>query len=64
MPDAFDRWIEWADKPNSTVQSFPAIELAAIMALLLELRRNRDAVNEAVRRAYEADAKANKPAEH
>ena len=54
MSDAFDRWIEWADKPNDSMLSFPAIEHAAIMALPLEQRRDREAVNAAVRRAYEA----------
>ena len=56
MPDAFDRWIEWADKSLESFASFPTLERDAIMALPLGLRRDRTAVNEAVGRAHQAAA--------
>jgi hypothetical protein len=56
MSDAYDRWIEWADKRLDSMLTFPALERDAIMALPFARRRDRAAVNEAVKRAHEADA--------
>jgi hypothetical protein len=49
--DAFDRWWEWAEKPASSTLTIPAHFHDAVMQLPPEQRRDRTAVNEAVRLA-------------
>jgi hypothetical protein len=49
--DAFDRWWEWAEKPPDSTLTIPAHLHDAVMRLSPEERRNRVAVNEAVRLA-------------
>jgi hypothetical protein len=49
--DAFDRWWEWALKPADSTLTIPAHVHAAVMQLPTEQRRDRAAVNEAVRLA-------------
>jgi hypothetical protein len=51
IPDAFDRWWQWAEKPLDSPLTIPAEVHEAVMALAPEQRRDRHAVNEAVRRA-------------
>jgi hypothetical protein len=48
---AFDRWWEWAEKPASSTLTIPAHFHDAVMRLPPEQRRDRNAVNEAVRLA-------------
>jgi hypothetical protein len=48
--DAFDRWWEWAEKPPDST-TIPAHLHDAVMQLPPEQRRDRAAVNEAVRLA-------------
>jgi hypothetical protein len=50
MKDAFDLWWEWAEKPPD---SMLMIDAEAVMALSPEDRRDREKVNEAVRRNRE-----------
>ena len=49
--DAFDRWWEWVEKPASSTLTIPAHFHEAIRKLTPEQRRDRTAVNEAVRLA-------------
>jgi hypothetical protein len=49
--DAFDRWWEWAEKPTDSTLTIPAHLHEAVMQLPPEQRRDRTAVNEAVRLA-------------
>jgi hypothetical protein len=49
--DAFDRWWEWALKPTDSTLTIPAQVHEAVMQLPTEQRRDRAAVNEAVRLA-------------
>jgi hypothetical protein len=49
--DAFDRWWEWALKPADSTLTIPAQVHEAVMQLPTEQRRDRAAVNEAVRLA-------------
>jgi hypothetical protein len=51
VKDAFDRWWEWLEKPASSTLTIPAHFREAIMELTPEQRRDRTAVNEAVRLA-------------
>jgi hypothetical protein len=52
MPkDAFDRWWEWAEKPADSTLTIPARVHDAVMQLPPEQRRDRAAINEAVRLA-------------
>jgi hypothetical protein len=48
IKDAFDRW-EWAEKPADSTLTIPADLNEAVMQLSPEQRRDRTAVNEAVR---------------
>jgi hypothetical protein len=51
MPrDAFDQWWEWAEKPPDSKLTMPAAIHEPIMRLTPDERRDRDKVNEAVRR--------------
>ena len=54
MMDAFDRFWRWAEKPLDSWETIPAELLRAVMELSEEGRRDRAKVNEAVRRAMEA----------
>jgi hypothetical protein len=49
--DAFDRWWEWAEKPPDSTLTIPAHLHDAVMQLPPEQRRDRAAVNGAVRLA-------------
>jgi hypothetical protein len=49
--DAFDRWWEWAEKPTDSPLTIPSHIHEAVMQLSPERRRDRAAVNEAVRLA-------------
>jgi hypothetical protein len=49
--EAFDRWWEWAEKPADSTLTIPAHLHEAVMQLSPEQRRDRTAVNEAVRLA-------------
>jgi hypothetical protein len=49
--DAFDRWWEWAEKPLESTLTIPARVHEAVMRLPPDQRRDRRAVNEAVRLA-------------
>jgi hypothetical protein len=49
--DAFDRWCEWAEKPEASTLTIPAHFHEAVMQLSPEQRRDRTAVSEAVRLA-------------
>ena len=49
--DAFDRWWEWVEKPADSTLTIPAHFHDAITKLSPEQRRDRSAVNEAVRLA-------------
>jgi hypothetical protein len=51
VKDAFDRWWEWVEKPAESTLTIPAHFHQAIMQLSPEQRRDRTAVNEAVRLA-------------
>lgn len=51
MKDAFDRWWEWVEKPADSPLTIPAHLHSAVMQLSPEQRRDRTAVNEAVRLA-------------
>ena len=51
VKDAFDRWWEWVEKPASSTLTIPAHFHEAITKLPPEQRRDRTAVNEAVRLA-------------
>jgi hypothetical protein len=51
VKDAFDRWWEWADKPADSSLTIPAYFHEAVMQLSPEQRRDRQSVNDAVRRA-------------
>jgi hypothetical protein len=48
--DAFDQWWQWADKPLESPLTIPAEIHDAVMTLTPAQRRERDIVNEAVRR--------------
>ena len=50
MPDAFDRWWAWANKPLDSLATIPAEIHEPVMALPEEARADRARVNEAVRR--------------
>jgi hypothetical protein len=54
MTDAFDQWWEWAEKPLDSMLTIPAELHEAVMALSPEDRRDREKVNEAVRRYRES----------
>jgi hypothetical protein len=47
--DAFDRWWEWAEKPNDSSLTIPAEIHDAVMMLTPEERRDRELVNRVVR---------------
>jgi hypothetical protein len=49
VKDAFDRWREWVEKPTDSALTIPAHFHDAITKLSPEQRRDRTAVNEAVR---------------
>ena len=49
VKDAFDRWWEWVERPPTTKLTVPAHFHEAIAKLSPEQRRDRTAVNEAVR---------------
>jgi hypothetical protein len=51
VKDAFDRWWEWVEKPADSTLTIPAHFHDAVMGLTPEQRRDRTAVNEAVRLA-------------
>jgi hypothetical protein len=51
IKDAFDRWWEWVEKPAESALTIPAHFHDAVMQLPPEQRRDRNAVNEAVRLA-------------
>jgi hypothetical protein len=51
VKDAFDRWWEWVERPPNSRLTLPAHFHTAISDLLPEQRRDRTAVNEAVRLA-------------
>jgi hypothetical protein len=53
MKDAFDLWWEWAEKPPDAILMIDADIYYAVMALSPEDRRDREKVNEAVRRNRE-----------
>jgi hypothetical protein len=48
--DYFDQWWEWATKPAESMLTIPAVIHSAVMALSPEDRRDRQKVNDAVRR--------------
>jgi hypothetical protein len=54
VPDAFDRWWQWAEKPLDSPLTIPAEVHHAVMALMPNQRRDRNAVNEAVERRLSA----------
>jgi hypothetical protein len=54
--DAFDRWIEWANKPPDSDLSIPADLHGAVAPLVPEDRLDRDKVNQAVREARDPNA--------
>jgi hypothetical protein len=60
MKDAFDLWWEWAQKPHETSLMIDADIQLPIMELSSEDRRDREKVNEAVRR-YRENRTAPKP---
>jgi hypothetical protein len=49
--DAFDRWWEWVEKPADSMLTIPAHLHDTIMRLSPDQRRDRTAVNDAVRLA-------------
>ena len=51
--DAFDQWWEWAEKPLDNVLLIDGDIYYSVMELSPEDRRDRDKVNEAVRRYRE-----------
>jgi hypothetical protein len=51
IKDAFDRWCEWVEKPAESALTIPAHFHDAVMQLPPEQRRDRNAVNEAIRLA-------------
>jgi hypothetical protein len=53
MKDAFDLWWEWAQKPHESLLMIDADIHNPIMELSPEDRRDREKVNEAVRRHRE-----------
>jgi hypothetical protein len=53
MKDSFDLWWEWAEKPPDSMLMIDADIYYAVMALSPEDRRDREKVNEAVRRNRE-----------
>jgi hypothetical protein len=53
MKDAFDLWWEWAQKPHESLMMIDADIHYAVMELSPEDRRDREKVNEAVRRNRE-----------
>jgi hypothetical protein len=53
IKDAFDLWREWATKPHESMLSVDGDIHYHIMELLPEDRRDREKVNEAVRRYRE-----------
>ena len=53
MKDAFDLWWEWAQKPHESFLMIDADIHNPIMELSAEDRRDREKVNEAVRRYRE-----------
>jgi hypothetical protein len=54
MKDAFDIWWDWAKKPHESVLSVDGDIHYPIMELSPEDRRDRDKVNETVRRYRES----------
>jgi hypothetical protein len=54
MKDAFDLWWEWAQKPHESFLMLDADIRRPIMDFSPEDRRDRDKVNEAVRRYRES----------
>jgi len=52
--DAFDRFWQWAEKPLDSLETISAELHQAVMELPEEDRRDRAKVNEAARRAMEA----------
>jgi hypothetical protein len=54
MKDAFDLWWEWAQKPHESLLMIDADIHRPIMQLSPEDRRDREKVNEAVRRYRES----------
>jgi hypothetical protein len=54
MTDAFDLWWEWAQKPHESLLMIDADIHNPIMELSPEGRRDREKVNEAVRRFRES----------
>jgi hypothetical protein len=54
MADAFDQWWEWARKPLDSPLTIPANIHNPVMSLPEEHRRDRETVNEAVRRYRES----------
>jgi hypothetical protein len=53
--DAFDLWWEWAEKPRESMLMIDGDIHYPVMELSPEDRRNREKVNEAVRRYRERD---------
>jgi len=53
MKDAFDLWWEWAQKPHESLLMIDADIHNPIMELSPKDRRDRETVNEAVRRFRE-----------
>jgi hypothetical protein len=51
IKDAFERWWGWAEKPAASTLTIPAYFHDAVMQLPPEQRRDRKAINEAVRLA-------------
>ena len=49
--DAFDRWLEWLERPAGSTLTIPAHFHEAVSKLTPEQRCNRTTVNEAVRLA-------------
>ena len=49
--DAFDRWWEWVERPADSTLTIPARVIEAVMRLPPDQRRDRQAVNEAIRLA-------------
>jgi hypothetical protein len=48
--DAFDRWWHWATKPASSHETIPGEIHYPVMELPEAARRDRERINEAVRR--------------
>jgi hypothetical protein len=55
--DAFDQWVEWANKPPGSDLTIPSDLHGAVSPFAPEQQRDRDKVNQAVREARDPNAK-------